>query len=562
MFHDFLILGGAGLVGTQVVRHIVSTLEPRRIVVASLHQREAESSCASLESEFGDTVSFVPAWGNLFVPRQLADLSRGALLQDPKKRNTLLEAVYGDFEEAYKDNRLVRMIREHRPECIVDAVNTATGFSYQDIFDGAAKVREWIGPKGFSAEGTADLETFLLSQSVPQLIRHVRFVHRSTTEYGVRVYLKVGTTGTGGMGMNIPYTHSEDRPSKKLLAKNEAAFGHTGLLFLLARTPDAPIVKEVKPAAMIGYRAVTVREVTDKHGNSDLYRPKRLAMESGMDLELRAEAADYEKDGRLNVAVVDTGENGVFTRGEFSAITALGQMEYVTPEEIAGIVVRELRGATTGRDIISALDGAVIDPSYKAGLVRGVALRDLEAVEHQSLEGRAAVPSIALGRLGPPELSKLLFEGALLRHIYGTMEAMLGDARSDDEVAAALADALGPTQVSQVAPSIGIPVLMPDGTTLLRGPRINVPEVLGHKTSVRLGRGHLDVWVRKGWVDLRPVNIRRWRDRVTQMSQARTDLRLAGSAAATTSSYMSERFEIGEVVAWIFNNELGGHRVK
>ena len=281
-----------------------------------------------------------------------------------------------------------------------------------------------------------------------------------------------------------------------------------------------------------------------------------------MDLELRGSASDYELDGSLNVAVVDTGENGVFTRGEFSAITALGQMEYVTPEEIAGIVVRELRGATTGRDIISALDGAVIDPSYKAGLVRGVALQDLESVEVQSLEDRSAVPSIALGRLGPPELSKLLFEGALLRHVYGTMEAMLNDPRGDEEVSAALVAALEPTQVSRVAPSIGIPVLLPDGATLLRGPRINVPEVLGHKTSVRLGRGHLDDWVRKGWVDLRPVNIRRWRDRVSKMSQARIDLRTAGSAAANTSAYMSERFEIGEVVAWIFNNELGGHRVK
>ncbi len=562
MYHDFLILGGAGLVGTQVVRHIVQTLKPRRVVVASLRQTEAEGACAAFEDEFGDSVSFVPAWGNLFVPRRLANLPRGELLQDPKKRNTLLEAAYGNFEKAYRENCLVRMVREHRPECIVDAVNTATGFSYQDIFDGAAKVREWIGPKGFSPDGTADLETFLLSQSVPQIIRHVRFVHRVTTEYGVCVYLKVGTTGTGGMGMNIPYTHSEDRPSKKLLAKNEAAFGHTGLLFLLARTPGAPIIKEVKPAAMIGYRAVTVREVTDKHGNSDLYMPKRMNLTAGMDLELRESAKAYEKDGRLKVAVVDTGENGVFTRGEFSAITALGQMEYVTPEEIAGIVVRELRGATTGRDVISALDGAVIDPSYKAGLVRGVALQDLETVESQSLADHSAVPSIALGRLGPPELSKLLFEGALLRHVYGTMEAIIDDSRTAAKIAEALADALGPTQVGHVAPSIGIPVILPDGETLLRGPRINVPEVLGRKTGVRLGEGQMDNWVRKGWVDLRPANINRWRQRVRRMFQARSDLREAGSAAATTSSYMSERFEIGEVVAWIFNNELGGHRVK
>ena len=63
---------------------------------------------------------------------------------------------------------------------------------------------------------------------------------------------------------------------------------------------------------------------------------------------------------------MDTSENGVFTRGEFTAITALGQMEYITPEEIARVVVREIKGANTGQDVISAMDGAVLNPSYKA----------------------------------------------------------------------------------------------------------------------------------------------------------------------------------------------------
>ena len=40
------------------------------------------------------------------------------------------------------------------------------------------------------------------------------------------------------------------------------------------------------------------------------------------------------------------------------------------------------------------------------------------------------------------------------------------------------------------------------------------------------------------------------------------DLRAAGSAAATIQTYMGTTMEIGEVVAWIFNNELGGHRIK
>ena len=46
------------------------------------------------------------------------------------------------------------------------------------------------------------------------------------------------------------------------------------------------------------------------------------------------------------------------------------------------------------------------------------------------------------------------------------------------------------------------------------------------------------------------------------MISARIALRDVGSAAATIHSYLPTQFEIGEVVAWIFNNEMGGHRIK
>ncbi len=452
----------------------------------------------------------------------------------------------------------MHLIRQHRPEVVVDCVNTATGLSYQDVFDGAAKVREWLGEDGgIAAQGAADVETFLLSQSVPQLIRHVRFVHRATTEYGTKVYLKVGTTGTGGMGLNIPYTHSEDKPSKKLLAKNEAAFGHTGLLFLLARTPNAPIVKEVKPAAMIGYRAVRVTRATDKHRNSDLYAPKAVRLDAPR-LELAEEAKGYDKVDELVVPLVDTGENGVFTRGEFAAITALGQMEFITPEEIARTVVHEIRGANTGHDIISAVDASVLNPTYKAGLLRSAAIHDLSRAETES-----GVASVALGRLGPPELSKLLFEAQLFKHVFGSLQAVLDAGHDGPRMSAALAEALDASGVAKTAPSIGIPVLQPDGVTLLRGPRINVPELVGHATSVSLARrSDVDAWAAKGWIDLRPSNMETWLARFRQMLSSRADLRDTGSAAADIQTYSSDHFEIGEVVAWIFNNEMGGYRIK
>ena len=559
MYHDFLILGGAGLVGLQVCRHIVQRMQPRRIVVGSLLEHEAVAACQALEGEFGDQVAFVPAWGNLFVPADVANAPRGEILADASARRRLLAALYDDFEAAYRDNHLVRLIRQHRPEVIVDCVNTATGLSYQNVFDGSARVRTWLGEDGtFDDKGTSDLETFLLSQSVPQLIRHVRFVHRATTEYQTRVYLKVGTTGTGGMGLNIPYTHSEDKPSRVLLAKNEAAFGHTGLLFLLARTPDAPIVKEVKPAAMIGYRAVKVRTARDKHNNSDLYAPRSMDLAASTSLGLRESADSYEKSGELVVPLVDTGENGVFTRGEFAAITALGQMEYITPEEIARVVVHEIRGANTGRDIISAVDASVLDPSYKAGLIRNAALTDLDVAERDS-----GIPSVALGRLGPPELSKLLFEAYLLKHVVGSLQQAVAEGVTAAGLSKAIETALDASGVARTAPSIGIPILLPDGRTILRGPRINVPEVVGHATEVALDDPKArERWIAKGWIDLRESNLAAWQARFRKMLQARAVLRHTGSAAASIRTYSSDKFEIGEVVAWIFNNEMGGYRIK
>ncbi|MFK7929941.1 MAG: hypothetical protein AB8H79_17240 [Myxococcota bacterium] len=557
MHREYLILGGAGLVGTQVCRQIATQLDPSTIIVASLLEAEARAACEPLAAEFHG-VTFSPAWGNLFVPTHMCELGRGEIIGDPARRRALLEFLYGDFEAAYASNHLVNMLREHRPEVIVDCVNTATGLSYQNVFDGAAKVLDWMTDDGMPAEGMTDLQSFLLSQSVPQLIRHVRLVQRATSELKTRVYLKVGTTGTGGMGMNIPYTHSEDKPSKVLLAKTEAGFGHTGLMFLMARTPGGPVVKEVKPAAMIGYRAVRTVAVRDKHGSNALVEPKQADAAGVVDLRQAPES--YAHAGTHEVAVVDTGENGVFTRGEFAAITALGQMEYITPEEIAQVITLELKGANTGQDVISAVDGAVLNPSYKAGLLRSVALNDLKAADESS-----DLPSIALGRLGPPELSKLLFEAHLLKEVYGSLTGALSDegrARTAAELAETLAASLPKSKVRSIAPSIGIPILLPDGSTILRGPRINVPEVRGNRTTVTLVADDVDRWARKGWVDLRVSNMQSWLDRFTQMVSARRELRDAGSAAADRTSYLPLDLEIGEVVAWIFNNEMGGYRIK
>ena len=566
----FLLFGGAGLVGMATSRLLARELSPDKVVIASLQMSEAEAAVAELAAEFPD-IEWVPEAGNLFVPTAFAQMSRGEILGDPSCRQAMLDFTFGDFEAAYRSNHLAVLIRRHSPDAIVDCVNTATGISYQNIFESTATLRDDLGH--LVSEGDlsavpdmpADLETGLLAQAMPQIIRHVRLLFRATSDAKTSIYVKVGTTGTGGMGLNIPYTHSEDRPSRTLLAKTSVAFAHTGLLFLLARTPGAPVVKEIKPAAMIGYRAVQVTRINGRGGAPvALFEPASVDANSLTELVTDEDERNYTNTGQeLEVAVVNTGENGLFAKGEFGAITALKQMEFVTPEEIAQRIVMELSGGNTGNDIIAALDGAVMTSSYRAGQLRQVAMKDLHR-----LEGSHGEPSIALGALGPPELSKLLFEAWMLKDAFG--DSLLGSVRDDqgvditpNQVAQTLAERLVGSNVARQAVSIGIPILMPDGASFLRGPTIKVPELKGkNKVAEVSDPRDLDRWARRGWIDLRPENMQRWQDRFAQMERARDELTRKGSAAVSRRTYLPVGFKIGDVVAWIFNNEMGGYRIK
>jgi hypothetical protein len=546
----YLVLGGAGMIGAQVVRLIARQLSPRRVVVASLFEREVRDALEQFEREFPE-VDFVGFWGDVFLraewssPESERHATRAELMESPERRAELYDDLFGDPEAAYGRSQLVRLILEHRPDVVVDGVNTATAISYQDIWTSSAVVK--------SAFTERALDELLISQSVPQLIRHATLVHRAMSEAGTRLYLKVGTTGTGGMGLNVPYTHSEDKPSVKLMSKTAIAFAHTGLLFLMARTLGGPVVKEVKPGAMVGYSDITRRAVREK--GKAVYVHATRTEELAGELTLREPEDAYERFDELRMVVVDTGENGVFTRGEFEAITHLRQMEMITPEEIARQVILEIQGSNTGYDVIGAIDGAVMNPTYRAGYLRNFALEEVARLERET-----GTASVALGQLGPPELGKLLWEAHLLKLAYGTLSAVLE--HTADEIARtlfALVD--GDADLRQTIASVGLPILTPDGRSLVRGPYVRIPEIPG-RNAVEVTPESVDTWAAKGWVDLRPANLGVWRARFERMRREAQLVRGRGSAAVTREAYLSEEISIGSVAGWIFNNEENAYRIK
>src|SRR5207248_821262 len=121
----------------------------------------------------------------------------------------------------------------------------------------------------------------------------------------------------------------------------------------------------------------------------------------------------------LQGVYIDVGENGLFSSDEFETVTALGQMEFITPEEVAEYAVLELEGRPTGRDVVAALDGATAGPTYRAGLLRAHALDRLRALERQ-LKTR----TVAYEMLGPPRLTKLLFESYICGQLRSSVRAL------------------------------------------------------------------------------------------------------------------------------------------
>jgi len=539
-----MILGGSGLVGHAVARRLLAAA-PQRIVLVALFESEARATAQALEPYRGGSGVDVE-WGDVFLPASLARLERGSIMLNADHRQLVIHDLLSELtDEVLHRSFLYQLLLKYRPDAVVDSINTATAFAYQDIVQSA------LGLLALAAEGKLDrqaVERHVLVLTTPQLIRHVQILVEALKGAGTKAYVKIGTSGTGGMGFNIPYTHSEERPSRTLLAKAAVAGAHSLLLFLLGRTPGAPATIEIKPTATIGWREIRFGPIRRKGRPIPLVDcpepvPVAQAFAPGAN-------AWCDLDRPLEGVYIDVGENGLFSRDEFETVTALGQMEYVTPEEVAEYVLMELEGRPTGKDIVAALDASTAGPTYRAAMLRGYALDHLRA-----LERRSKTRGVAYEMLGPPRLTKLLFESYLCSLLRPSVRA-LGNSRSQELASEAHALVERDRGLRSHILSVGIPILAPDGEHLYRGSVIVVP---GDGADPREAAP-------RGWVDLRPAQFATWIKRAQEMvDQAeRRGSRAAesGSDIDWTALGADDPIEPARFATWVFRYEDRGERIK
>ncbi|MBI5059119.1 short-chain dehydrogenase [candidate division KSB1 bacterium] len=558
-----LVLGGFGLVGMAVCRKLLAR-GPKALVVLSLKQQESEAACKELAASYPH-VQLIPVWGDIFVRESLKDIPRSEIMSNDRYRAEFIE----DFWEKPSPERLRtfylhRLISEHKPDLIVDSVNSATGLAYQDLYSAYYDMRNMLQSFDQGKVTATDLESqmsrFVGTVYMPQLLRHIQVLVDATMTAKTHTYVKVGTTGTGGMGFNIPYTHAEDKPSGQLLAKSAVAGAHSMLLFLMARTPGCPYVKEVKPAAAIAWKRIAYGEVMKGGRPIPLFDcPPDAAEALNQTFQRVTNGVGRPLGENLKSVFIDTGENGIFSTDEFFTITASEQMEFVTPEEIAQAVLWEIEGGNTGLDVIGALDSVSMGPSYRAGILRSAALDEMARLQREN-----GVTSIAFEMLGPPHLSKLLYEAHLIKLAYPNPSSVQRD--TPEVVATKVWDVVcADAKLRATIISIGVPILLPDGKRILRAPEVKIPAYAG-SNELRIEATSVDEWADKGWIDLRPSNMERWQRRID-------DFFVAGhedAARDTSSAFPWERRAQGDrdehfagrIVTHIFINEEKGERIK
>ena len=557
-----LVLGGWGLVGSALIRKLVSE-DPKKIIISSLRLSEAQEAVEKHRKEFPDKdKDLFAAWGgDIFVRNEFKELSRQEILDDPSKRKILMMDIMEELsEDILHQSSVYQLLTEYKPDIIIDAINTATAIAYQDVYTTYRSIKRAIKSKADYDSIVEETEKLICTEYIPQLIRHVQLLYSSMSEIGTKVYLKIGTSGTGGMGLNIPYTHSEEKPSRVLLSKSSIAGAHTLLLFLMGRTPEGPITKEIKPTAAIAWKRIEFGEIKRRGKPIELADiPVTQAIPLKDKFQICSDLKYPLTGETLKSVFIDTGENGIFSRGEFETITAQKQMEFVTPEEIADVATFEIKGGNTGHDIVSSLDHATLEPTYRAGYMQHMAVKKLA-----ELEKKHGNHSVAFELLGPPRLSKLLYEIHLMRLFNRTMQDIID--KTPDELSKKCLDIIvNDDKLRNEMLAVGIPILMPGGDSLLRGSIIKIPAFRGDNI-VDINDKNINTWASEGWVDLRASNMKRWQDRLIELIEEANSIPDIDTSSqhVRTKEYWNnfEEINIGKICSWLFIHEEHGNRMK
>jgi NAD(P)-dependent dehydrogenase (short-subunit alcohol dehydrogenase family) len=580
-----LVLGGAGQCGIEICRQLCAR-DVEVIFVHDLDLERAEEALGAIRAGIEPRTELVASAGDVFDPATVktwefvpadgaaARVCRPAVpgtADGAQRLEGLLAARLGAFApQVVKESLIWNLVDAYRPQVVVDTVNTATVLGYrgdviqsgrtvasqahrifrtlredaQDPLDVANLGKHIERLTGERARATAGDLVDVLKTSVHMaafldtaaMIRFVQCLHAlfqggpETRVPEFQRYVKVHTTGLGGMGFNIRYTHGdtgEPGLSTKLLGKVCATGSFTQLLMTLAHTPGCD-VRVVVPATLIGFAKpddavirgpdgvalplVDSRELVPCDGSSSLGR----ALEDSA-------GRVVDTGEQLEVPYLSSGENNPYGIEDISAITALGQMGCVTKEEVARATVECVAGDAR-YDVLTAMDSALLLPTQTAAVERD---RLFGQIGRKDKTGYR-LPSVSVGNLGPT-IAKHLYEVEIIRAAFETVERVVLEADPTRMALRAcsylLEDREGAILRRQIV-SVGIPIFLAKGPGrcgLLLGKRLLFPDPGDADALARPldpEDSQVQAWLAQGWIDLTGPRMHWWHDRFREVLEA------------------------------------------
>jgi len=366
-----LILGGGGLVGDSIIRLLLNR-GIKKIAVVSLNSRREIQNLQYIRKKY--KVSIKQYWANILVPRELKNYTFNKILSVKKFRKVLIDSYSEHFTfDMIKKTFLYDVIKDFKPNYIIDCINTATQCSYINYIDNQ-----------FANSGVG-LNILLRYFQILNSILDNSFWSKNGVGMKIKSYLKVGTSGVGGMGLNIPFTHGEERPSLSLLNKVAMSGVQTSILYAIKNNNFGVHIKQVIPATAIFSSRVYI---------------------NGRKLNILSDSLKIKSKKNIHFNI-DGGESGGYALEEFRLLSDPRQMGFIDSDILAKKIVNELE-CNDGHDIIEGIENSVIRSSEESKLLREKILSAGEKLLKLN-----DVKCIAHGKLGPRKIGKLLYEAKI-----------------------------------------------------------------------------------------------------------------------------------------------------
>lgn len=532
MNHKKILFIGTGQIGKAILNKVVLD-KPQKIVVHNLTKEESDLVCNKYKTLYPN-IEFISSYGNIFMPYSLKDLNNQDLYN---KSDEIIKYFYKEIDQSILEHSTITtLIKKYKPSLIIDAINTATvlGNSYNPEYN----------MKCYNTDPIKCSKKLMVDDYTTKIVNFVYSLKYGIETYGVKKYVKVSTTGLGGMGINMPYTHG-DNPKINLSSALMGKIAASGVLHQLLWNLEHTMGNNISliiPGTFVGYDSVKNEPIeTDKGLLLKRKMPKTYKLLNKKKIEYN----DTITKEYLEFPVVRAGENHVYSKMELNVLTAIGQMEGITKEEVADKVIDCIKGKSSS-DILSALNSAMLKPTYLG--------REMIYDINSKFDKITYSYGIATGNLGVT-LSKKLYELYLIKKSYSTITKLKQG--SIDDITKKVNSKLNSQFIEEVI-TLGIPILDNDYNFYI-GDYSLVPNI---KEDNQINENNIEKWSKIGWVDLRKENIESLVNLLIEVYDNANRLsRLCDNDIYLNFKRIKDNYDIAEYLAYYNNLEKKG-RVK